>query len=470
MKKTVTSLLTILLTLGLGVGLFTFFEEDAEAQWGYVARAMPPLSTDGTNITLASGQLLLPNGAVGTPSLSFTNGTTDGIYHSGTDMFFAMNGAAVFRQTDTYMYVGTGIGWTGDTDSVLYRIGADNIGLNVGGALVMDWENTNAAGAGADLVTISSTLGAMDSADDVVRGLWVDLVNANHTNGSFYGIAIDDMTPDANANEYAIYIETTWDIDLVGQTELNLAATAGGGTVNLDLENSNAAGAGADLLTLSTTLNIMDDDADTVRGIFVDLTNANHTSAVSYPSVYGIDVDTITGDANANEVAYVSRAGWDVHYAAIGDSTRIGFPSNNSLIIGPASTVVGYQTLFFINHETGGTGVEYGSTAGNDRAVVGNGQTVNPLGDVFEISAAAAADVTVITAPGSSIAERLTIICKDANVTLNDSDLAGAAATMNLQGAATNFTCSEGDTITLVYNASPGSGNARWEEIARSVN
>jgi len=68
-----------------------------------------------------------------------------------------------------------------------------------------------------------------------------------------------------------------------------------------------AAGASGNLFSTVATLNAMDGAGDTVRGWFLDLTNADHTGG----SLYGIDIDSITGDAQATEYAINIGSGWD---------------------------------------------------------------------------------------------------------------------------------------------------------------
>ncbi|GAG12166.1 unnamed protein product, partial [marine sediment metagenome] len=55
-----------------------------------------------------------------------------------------------------------------------------------------------------------------------------------------------------------------------------------------------AAGVSGNIASLSATLNVMDNN-DTVRGLFIDLENANHTGTSNF--LYGLDIDGITQDA-----------------------------------------------------------------------------------------------------------------------------------------------------------------------------
>jgi hypothetical protein len=242
----------------------------------------------------------------------------------------------------------------GDGDSGIYSIGANNFGMSVGAGLVMDWEDTNAAGAGADLVTISSTLGIMDDNADTFRGLFIDLTNANHTaavtSPIVYGLDIDGITGDAQAVEYAINIGAGWDRDIVFE-DLNVVisyANAGvfditdaGGAHLLRLIDVPAAGNGAALAELNYVINAFDNN-DTMQGLLIDFTNADHTGTSNF--LYGLEIDGITGDAEAIEYAINIGAGWD---AEIAFSTVGRLRSNNVELFTMDYTSVGTTKFVF---------------------------------------------------------------------------------------------------------------------------
>lgn len=258
--------------------------DDTIPVWDATANAFEDslLTDDATNITLTTGQLLAPNGTAALPSFSFTN----------------------------------------DADVGLYRAGANNIGLSVGGVLVMDWEDTNAAGAGADLVTISSTLGIMDGTD-TVRGLFIDLVNAAHTGAAtvVVGMDIDGIVEDVSTLEYGVRVGSGWDFSLYAAGPMSFGSSGGlytfgnaAGAQFLAIDGNAAAGASHDGFDLEVAAGVMD-GTDTTRGIFVDLTNANHTGAGNL--VYGIAVDNITEDADAFESAATLGSGFDAHITMV---------------------------------------------------------------------------------------------------------------------------------------------------------
>lgn len=129
--------------------------------------------------------LFLPNGAVGAPALSFTNDTDSGLYRIGANnLGVSVNGAKVLDVSATGLGVtgttltgaGTvslpGFGFTGDPNSGFYSIGADNIGLALAGLTSWDyaasvttytWADDGAsAGPSIETYRISTTPAATD--------------------------------------------------------------------------------------------------------------------------------------------------------------------------------------------------------------------------------------------------------------------------------------------------------------------
>jgi hypothetical protein len=94
----------------------------------------------------------------------------------------------------------------------------------------------------------------------------------------------------------------------------------------------NAAGGSANALTLSGTLGIMD-GSDIFRGIYLNYTNADHTGSSN--NIYGILINDITGDSEADEVALKIGLGWDY-----------GIHTYSPIVIyGNGSTTPGYLYL-----------------------------------------------------------------------------------------------------------------------------
>lgn len=299
------------LVLAMGAGLFY---SDVIAQSDPWWHPLNPQGgshgvTYGTNLPTAAntgyeptdGLLAVQITAGSAPTLNMYNGSTlawETFVSSGGATgwpLLAPNGTAA---APSYSF-------TNDTDVGPYLIGAGNIGMSVGGALVMDWEDTNAAGAGADLVTISSTLGIMNGAD-TVRGLFVDLVNANHTGAgnTVYGIDVDGITADANADEYAIHTGAGWQTDIYFDgAETHTIYYSGGVALWIGDEGGNGrlqitdTGANVNVFRFESSQLPMD-GADTQRVVFVDHLNADHTGAGNTLNL--IDTDDIAGDANTD--------------------------------------------------------------------------------------------------------------------------------------------------------------------------
>lgn len=100
----------------------------------------------------------------------------------------------------------------------------------------------------------------------------------------------------------------------------SIVAAAGGNTVLTVADPTTAASAAGitavnsasgslNALNLSGTLGIFN-GSDTFRGIYLNYTNANHTSTGN--SFYGLDIAGITADADATEHAININSGWDV--------------------------------------------------------------------------------------------------------------------------------------------------------------
>lgn len=348
-----------------------------------------------------------------------------------------------------------------------------------------------AAGASGSILDLTSSLNAMDGSD-TTSGLFIDFTNASHTGSSnlLYGVSIDTLVPSANASEYAISIASGWDrgISMVGPDsgDQGLFISAGAGTAiyttagGFQLSGQfPSAGTSGQILALTGTVNAMN-GSDTVKVISCCPNNANHTGTSNTYAGIGLSINS--PDAEADETAIlIGSSGetnnWDRDITFLNDDNHTHFYFEG----GTAGVRVQFDgadstpDLLFRGNGTVQTSIiggrEFGHVMGTDLTVVGSNQTVNPDANVVEITASSAASVSTITAhTQTNHTERVTFICANTNVTFNDADAAGAAGTINLAGAATNFTCSADDTLTVVYMVSPASGNARWVEVSRSVN
>jgi hypothetical protein len=304
-------------------------------------------------VEVTAGVLMLPDGTFGAPSLTFTSDPNTGIYSFGADSIGfttggALRGAVSSSGRLNWVTTGTAVGpafTTGnDPNTGLWNPAADQMAVAAGGATVLTVAATNAAGAGADLVTISSTLGIMDDAADVVRGLNVALTNVNHTGGNVYGIDIPTLAgtgADAQAAEYALNFGTGWDYDIsfngrAGSITLDAAV----GEIDHDTTNATwghtfSAG-GALLLRMdgdggaAQTFNSQGSLGDIDHGVnahwLMDPTLAANDNANDQRNVLLIDVvvpdgsaglvnaigiDGVTDDANTIDSAIFVEGGWD---------------------------------------------------------------------------------------------------------------------------------------------------------------
>jgi len=97
-----------------------------------------------------------------------------------------------------------------------------------------DWTNSgtytfskvNEAGGSANALTLSGTLGIMDGADDIFRGIYLNYTNSNHTAGNVFAINIAGITGDADATESAIYIQEGWDSGILSYSPVHLKGSS----------------------------------------------------------------------------------------------------------------------------------------------------------------------------------------------------------------------------------------------------
>lgn len=285
------------------------------------------------SINIESGQLLLPAGLVGTPSMAWAadnDGTGTGVYRRSADQFSTVvDGVEITRAVSTGLLAISGNvtrpsrAFTNENDTGTWLIGSANMGISVNGALVMDWEDTNAAGASADLVTTSSTTGIMDGAD-IFRGMVIDIESADHTGGAnsnmLIGLDINGIVGDADTKEYGLRFGTGWDSDInftaSGEmiVDLTLVMTLFDTTTQPKvLINGNISDGGKGMALVNTLLAMT--GSGTERGLFLDFTNGDHTSTGNL--FYALEVDSITEDPDAFESAAVFGSGFDAHFTLV---------------------------------------------------------------------------------------------------------------------------------------------------------
>lgn len=186
----------------------------------------------------------------------------------------------------------SGIAFGLSRDANLYRSAANT--LKTDNLLAI--AGVNAAGAGANALSFTGTLGIFDGSD-TFSAINMAYTNANHTGASnnFYGVNIGNITGDTEANERALNIGTGWDYGMVSGSSLYVSKV-------------NPAGTGSTGLTFGGTLGIMN-GSDTVHGVNVAYVNSNHTGASN--SFVAYNVAAITGDAEATETGLSVGTGWD---------------------------------------------------------------------------------------------------------------------------------------------------------------
>ena len=207
---------------------------------------------------------------------------------------------------------------------------------------------TGALGAAiSDHVTrMFMTPAAMNGSDNQSFIDLVSFTDANHTGSgnTVSGLRIGAVTsPDANANHAAVNIGQGWEFDIFANgLDMDMLASTGYdffiGSIGsealvVEFDPTNAAGGSADLVTVSSTLGIMD-GSDVFGGIAVDLTNVNHTGTGNF--VYGVSIGDITEDADATEIAFDAGSGFD--YMLVSDVRTVAVADN------PGTNEVG---LFF---------------------------------------------------------------------------------------------------------------------------
>lgn len=161
------------------------------------------LSRSGKGAMLAALQCY--DGTVTAPGLTFATDTDSGLYRIGANnLGLALNGAKVVDYATTGIGVTGTIGaatgavgapaftFTSDTDSGLYRIGANNVGLALGGAKVVDYATTGVAVTG----TLSAT-GVAQFGNGVAGAPGMSFLSDTDT--GIYRVAADDIALSAGS-------------------------------------------------------------------------------------------------------------------------------------------------------------------------------------------------------------------------------------------------------------------------------
>ena len=261
-------------SLGAGVGV-TIGTLNTIPKFGAADLADSLLSDDGTDVTLASGQLLLPDGLVGTPALSFTNDPDSGIFNHGTANRFvvALGGSS---------QVGFGVGFLGLRNSSYYGLSAST-----------DPGGTQDVRVFRDAAGILAQRNSTNAQTFRVYETWTDASN-------YEGLALDAGVTTAD-------------------TVTLSAITAGAGTDNIDIVLTPAGTGGVGIGKTPTS--ILDVQKDQNAITIVGVVNAGTGTASRSSFVVGENLSsnnflaqyfnnswTTTGANRANAAQFVANA------------------------------------------------------------------------------------------------------------------------------------------------------------------
>jgi len=252
------------------------------------------LTVDGEtgNVTIAKN--LIVSGNISGVNSSFTTltvtGTSDlqgSISNSG-----ASNSGAVS--------IADSLTQTGSTNQVTFagNIDATN-GVDVTGARVLIGTGTpsHATAAGDLYVQDDLEVGGM---------IYGDGSNITNINSATNAGTLD--------NEHAADIVTTARVQTALSNQSLDLGTGALTATGLTSAKVNSAGGSASSVTLSGTLGAMN-GSDTFRGLYLNYTNADHSGTSN--NILGVDINTITGDAEVQEDAIRIGSGWDSQLALL---------------------------------------------------------------------------------------------------------------------------------------------------------
>ena len=230
--------------------------------------------------------------------------------------------------------------WFEGNDANVVFPNTGNLTFNdAGGAHTFILDDVPAAGAADDtwsLVEIAAGLVPLDLGD-TQNGLFINLANADHTGGNVYGLNIDGIVADPQAEEAAVFIGATWDIDihfgsataLINWFETgNLTISDYGGDIGFVLSDMPDYGAGdftSYAAELDVTVDTMD-AGDLQGGLFLDMVSAGHTGGV----LYAFRIDNVTNTA-ATEQAIRIGSGFDEEIVFIDTDSNVQFVTSLTL-------------------------------------------------------------------------------------------------------------------------------------------
>jgi hypothetical protein len=138
-----------------------------------------------------------------------------------------------------------------------------------------------------------------------------------------------------------------------------------------------AAGASGDIWQFDATLGIMD-GSDTIGGLVIGITNADHTGSTNVLNAF--EIEAITGDAQATETAIRLGDGYDIdiYFPATGEvdyttQLNIGSDANNGIIVFQNQTTTTYQ---FRNIMTGSANIDGATFKPTITAMTGSNEII----------------------------------------------------------------------------------------------
>ena len=242
---------------------------------------------------------------------------------------------------------------TADTD--------DQIDFELGGAdifVMNEWgSGTVTITTTEHLFEILDTTNVMTAGTNSLAALNIDLGIGNSTGGtnSVYGILIDSIAGDAQNTETAISIGSGWD-----------AGFASAAPTDFTYVQDADSGATGDSVEIAFTSPVDTTGTNTHNAFAVDLVIGDATGGTN--NVRGVQIDSISGDAQVTETAINVEAGWDVGLAvdspvnltyaqgadaaATGTSVEIAFTSPVDTT--GTNTHIGFTVDLAIGDATGG--------------------------------------------------------------------------------------------------------------------
>ncbi len=109
--------------------------------------------------------------------------------------------------------------FTNDTNTGFWLVGAENLGVQASGIAVADFDinglditGKNSVGSGANILDITSALGA-ENGDDTINVVNVAPTNADHAGGNNFvnGVMVGNIVGDGQSTETAFNVGTGWD-------------------------------------------------------------------------------------------------------------------------------------------------------------------------------------------------------------------------------------------------------------------